>query len=57
VRAKGKTLGRPDGLAQHGPTLQRLKAEGYSLRRMSKETGLAVNTVRGYLGRLEAQAF
>ncbi len=56
VRAQGRTLGRPDGLEQHAPVLQRLKAEGYSLRRMSKETGLAVNTVRSYLGRLEAHA-
>lgn len=54
VRAKGTTLGRPDGLEAHAEALQRLKAEGYSLRGMSKETGLAVNTIRNYLGRLEA---
>lgn len=56
VRAEGKTLGRPDGLEQHGPTLQRLRAEGLSVRRIATETGLSKNTVQTYLTRLkEAQ--
>lgn len=56
VRAQGKTLGRPDGFALHGPVLARMKAEGYSQGRMSRETGLAINTVKGYLKRLEASS-
>ena len=31
-----------------------MKAEGYSQGKMSRETGLAINTVKGYLRRLEA---
>lgn len=53
VRAQGKTLGRPDGFALHGPILARMKAEGYSQGKMSRETGLAINTAKGYLKRLE----
>ncbi len=55
VRVRGKTLGRPGGFALHGPVLARMKAEGYSQGRMSRETGLAINTVKGYLRRLEGQ--
>ena len=47
--------GRPDGFALHGPVLARMKAEGYSQGKMSRETGLAINTVKGYLKRLEGQ--
>ena len=53
VKAQGKTLGRPEGFATYAPQLAQTKAEGYSQGRMSRETGLAVNTVRGYLKRLE----
>lgn len=53
VRAQGKTLGRPDGFATYGPVLRRMRGEGYSQGRMSRETGLAVNTIKGYLKRLE----
>ena len=53
VRAQGKTLGRPDGFTLHGPTLAQMKAEGFSQGRMSRETGLAINTIKGYLKRLE----
>lgn len=35
--------------------LARMKAEGYSRGRMRRETGLVVNTVKGYLRRLEAR--
>jgi DNA invertase Pin-like site-specific DNA recombinase len=57
VRAQGKTLGRPDGLERHGPTLQRLRAEGLSVRRIASETGLSKNSVQSYLNRLkETQA-
>ena len=54
VRAQGKNLGRPDGFVTHGPTLARMKAKGYSQGQTSRETGLAVNTVKGYLKLLEA---
>ena len=53
VKAQGKTLGRPEGFAIYAPQLAQTKAEGHSQGRMSRETGLAVNTVRGYLKRLE----
>ena len=53
VRAQGKTLGRPDGFTLHGPVFTRMKAEGYSQGRITRETGLAINTVKGYLKRLE----
>lgn len=53
VWAQGETLGRPDGFALHGPVLARMKAEGYSQGRINCETGLAINTVKGYLKRLE----
>ena len=55
VKAQGKTLGRPDGFATYAPRLAQMKAEGYSQGRMSRKTGLAVNTVKGYLKRLEAE--
>ena len=47
VRAQGRTLGRPGGFTLHGPVLERMKVEGYSQGRMSRETGLAINTVKG----------
>ena len=53
IRAQGRTLRRPDGFALHGPVLARMNAEGYSQGKMSRETGLAINTVKGYLKRLE----
>ena len=37
IRAQGRTLGRPDGFALHGPVLARMNAEGYSQGRMSRE--------------------
>ncbi len=55
VRKEGKTLGRPDGFTAYAPQLLRMKAEGYSQGRMSRETGLAVNTVKNYLKRLESE--
>ena len=53
VKAQGKTLGRPDGFTTYASRLAEMKAEGYSQGRMSRETGLAVNTIKGYLRRLE----
>ena len=54
VRAQSKTLGRTDVFTTHGPTLALMKAEGYSRGQMSRETGLAINSVKSYLKRLEA---
>ena len=34
-----------------------MKTEGYSHGRTSRETGLAINTVKGYLKRLEERGF
>ena len=53
TRAQGKALGRPDGFALYGLVLAQMKAEKYSQGRMSRETGLAINTVKGYPKRLE----
>ncbi len=53
VRAQGKTLGRPDGFTTHGPVLARIEAEGCLQGRISGEMGLAINTVKRYLKRLE----
>ena len=54
VKAQGKTLGRPDGFVRYSAELQRMKAEGYSQGRMSRETGLAINTVKRYLKNIDA---
>ncbi len=56
ARARGKTLGRPDGFEHWRGELVRMKSEGYSQGRMSRETGLSYNTVKGYLRRMEAEA-
>ena len=52
AKAKGKTLGRPDGFERWRGELVRMKEEGYSQGRMSRETELSYNTVRSYLRRL-----
>ena len=52
VRASGKTLGRPDGFARWKTKLTELHTRGSSVSAISRETGLAVNTVKKYLARL-----
>jgi DNA invertase Pin-like site-specific DNA recombinase len=56
ARMNGKVLGRPDGFERWEPVLARMKEEGFSQGRMSRETGLSYNTVKKYLKRLEASA-
>ena len=53
ARSKGKTLGRPDGFERWRGELARMKQEGHSQGRISRETGLSYNTVKKYLERLE----
>jgi putative DNA-invertase from lambdoid prophage Rac len=55
VRAQGKTLGRPDKLERHGPTLQRLRAEGLSVRHIASKTGLSKNTLQSTSPNLESR--
>lgn len=54
ARSNGKILGRPDGFERWAPVLTKMKEDGYSQGRMSRETGLSYNTIKKYLGRLEA---
>ena len=49
VRAQGKVLGRPSKLEFWQPKLLEMKAAGYSKGKISRETGLAYNTVKKYL--------
>lgn len=51
ARAEGKAIGRPDGFERWAPELIRMKEAGYSQARMTRETGLAYNTVKSYLQR------
>jgi DNA invertase Pin-like site-specific DNA recombinase len=49
VRAQGKILGRPSKFEQWEPRLMEMQVAGYSKGQMSRETGLAYNTVKKYL--------
>ncbi|MBE7386294.1 MAG: recombinase family protein [Leptolyngbya sp. SIO1E4] len=49
IKAQGKALGRPSKLELWRPKLLEMKAAGYSKGKMSRETGLAYNTVKRYL--------
>ena len=57
ARAQGKVIGRPDGYEKWKPDLQKMIAEGYGKKRMSRETELSYNTVKAYLARMEAEGF
>jgi DNA invertase Pin-like site-specific DNA recombinase len=52
ARAKGKTLGRPDGFEMWKDQLTKMRLEGVSQVAMSRRTGLSYNTVKKYLRRL-----
>ncbi len=54
VKSQGKTLGRPGKFAYWKPKLIEMKARGYSQGKMSRETGLAYNTVKSYLKKIAA---
>ena len=53
ARAKGKTLGRPDGFEMWKDQLTKMRLEGVSQGAMSRKTGLSYNTVKKYLRRLD----
>jgi DNA invertase Pin-like site-specific DNA recombinase len=53
ARAEGKQIGRPSKFAEHKETLMELKEEGASKAEMKRRTGLAYNTVKKYLKRIE----
>jgi DNA invertase Pin-like site-specific DNA recombinase len=53
ARAKGKTLGRPDGFEMWKDQLSKMRLEGVSQGAMSRKTGLSYNTVKKYLKRLD----
>jgi hypothetical protein len=46
-------LGRPDAFEVWKDKLTTMQAAGYSQGRMQRETGLAYNTVKTYLRRLQ----
>ncbi|MEM6866812.1 MAG: recombinase family protein [Cyanobacteria bacterium P01_C01_bin.121] len=52
ARSQGKTLGRPSKFNTWGPRLLEMRNSGFSQNKMSRETGLSVNTVKTYLRRL-----
>ncbi len=49
AKAQGKKLGAPSKFEQWQSKLIEMKAKGYSNGRISRETGLSVNTVKKYL--------
>ncbi|MGB7414636.1 MAG: recombinase family protein [Thermosynechococcaceae cyanobacterium] len=55
VKARGKKLGAPSKFEQWENTLIAMKKDRYSTKKMSRETGLAYNTVKHYLHKLENQ--
>ena len=55
VKAQGKKLGRPEKFDEWKPKLIQMKKSGYSQGRMQRETGLAYNTVKAYLKRIESE--
>ena len=54
ARAEGKELGRPSKFAEHRAALEAMLEEGCSKAEMKRRTGLAYNTVKKYLRRIEA---
>ena len=53
ARAEGKQIGRPSKFDEHRETLVELGEEGASKAEMKRRTGLAYNTVKKYLRRIE----
>lgn len=51
ARASGARIGRPDGYERWSPILAGMREAGLSQAAMSRETGLAYNTVKSYLRR------
>ena len=53
VQSQGKVLGRPDGFEEWKDKLATMQTTGYSQGQMHRETGLAYNTVKSYLKRIQ----
>ncbi len=53
ARAAGKVIGRPDAFEQWRPVLEKMLEGGYGKKRIARETGLSLTTVKKYLVRLE----
>lgn len=55
LKKQGKTLGRPDGFEEWKDKLRIMRNAGYSQGQIQRETGLAYNTIKSYLKRLEVE--
>lgn len=55
ARAEGKRLGRPSTLEAHRAVLEEMLDGGVAKAEMARRTGLAYNTVKGHLRRIEAE--
>jgi len=56
AREEGKQIGRPSKFSQHKDQLQELREAGAPNAEMARQTGLAYNTVKSYLRRLDEGA-
>lgn len=54
ARAEGKELGRPSKFDEHRNDIEAMIEEGCSKAEMKRRTGLAYNTVKKYLKRIQA---
>ena len=55
ARAEGKTLGRPSTFETHRSALEEMLGDGVAKAEMARRTGLAYNTVKGHLRRMETE--
>ena len=53
ARAEGKQIGRLSKFERYKDQIQELKAESASKAEMKRQTGLAYNTVKRYLRRID----
>ena len=56
AREEGKKIGRPSKFRQYKDQLRALQEAGASKAEMERQTGLAYNTVKSYLRRLDEEA-
>jgi DNA invertase Pin-like site-specific DNA recombinase len=55
ARAEGKVLGRPSTFEAHRAALEEMLDGGVAKAEMARRTGLAYNTVKAHLRRIEAE--
>ena len=55
ARAEGKRIGRPSTFEAHREALEAMLDDGVAKAEMARRTGLAYNTVKGHLRRIEAE--